>query len=96
MGKDSQGNPKQKILNPKRDVKTTRELYFKTQEAMTVLFKDHPEWLENTTKIFDRCDVEIDFKAKYYPVFVPPALENKSYTDEEDRKQRRNTSMIFA
>lgn len=81
--RDSQGNPKQKILNPKRDVKSTRELYFKSPEAMQLLFADRPEWLENTSKILDRCNLEIDFKTKFYPVFIPPVLENKAYTDEE-------------
>lgn len=80
--KDSYGNPKNRILNPKRRVSYTHELYFKSQVEMQALFADVPEALQNTVKIADACQFEFDFKAKYYPVFVPPQLEGQSFTKE--------------
>ena len=50
---------------------------------MARLFADLPEAIESSVAIAEKCNVELDFKAKYYPVFVPPALEGKSYTREE-------------
>ncbi len=81
--KDSFGNPKQRVLNPKREVMSTHELYFKSQEQMQVLFADLPEALSNTLQVMQKCEFEFDFKARFYPVFVPPALEGQSFTKEE-------------
>ncbi len=81
--KDSYGNLKERVPNPKREITDSHELYFKSQEEMRQLFHDLPEAVENTVKIAEQCDFEFDFKAKYYPVFVPPTLEGKSYTKEE-------------
>ncbi|MCB1107172.1 MAG: DNA polymerase III subunit alpha [Chlamydiia bacterium] len=82
--KDSFGNPRGRSLNPKRKVIPTHELYFKSSEEMETLFADIPEAIENTEKIAALCNVEIDFKTKYYPVFVPPYLEGTDY-DEKTR-----------
>ena len=49
---------------------------------MQALFADLPEALQNTVKIADACQFEFDFKARYYPVFVPPQLEGQSFTKE--------------
>ncbi len=81
--KDSYGNPKQRVKNPKRQVLYTHEMYFKSQEEMQTLFKDHPEALSTTVEIGSQCGFEFDFKTKYYPVFVPPQLEGRPYTQEE-------------
>jgi DNA polymerase-3 subunit alpha len=81
--KDSYGNPKQRILNPKRQVCHTHELYFKSPEEMAALFADIPETLENTLQIASQCQFEFDFKTRFYPVFVPPHLKEKSFTKEE-------------
>ncbi len=83
LEKDSAGNVKGRVLNPKRDVMPSHEFYFKTQQEMESLFSDMPEALENTVKIAEKCSFDLDFKTKYYPVFVPPYLEGTSYTNEE-------------
>ncbi len=81
--RDSQGNPKARVKNPKRQVAYTHELYFKSPEQMSSLFADIPEALENTVRIAASCAFEFDFKARFYPVFIPPHLEGKSFTIEE-------------
>lgn len=81
--KDSQGNPKARILNPKREAMWTHELYLKSQEQMGALFQDIPEAVLETERIAEQCSFEFNFKAKYYPVFVPPHLEKISFTKEE-------------
>jgi DNA polymerase-3 subunit alpha len=81
--KDSYGHPKFRVPNPKRQTYPSHEYYFKTSQQMQMLFADVPEALENTLKIASQCSVEIDFKTKHYPVYLPPSLEGRSYTKEE-------------
>jgi len=50
---------------------STDQLYFKPREEMASYFKDHPDALENTVKIADRCHVEFDFKTYHFPQFNP-------------------------
>ncbi len=50
---------------------------------MEELFADIPEAIEQTLKIAEKCCVEIDFKTKHYPVYIPPNLDPNSYTKEE-------------
>ncbi len=70
--RDSQGNPKQRILNPKRQVFFSHEHYFKSAEQMQQLFADLPETLDVSGAIADKINVELDFKTRFYPVFTPP------------------------
>ncbi|MBI3236411.1 MAG: DNA polymerase III subunit alpha [Chlamydiales bacterium] len=81
--KDSFGNLKAKVLNPKREAALTHELDFKSQEQMQSLFADLPEALENTLLVAEKCQFEFDLKSKYYPVFIPPSLENTSFSKKE-------------
>ncbi|MBN2479446.1 MAG: DNA polymerase III subunit alpha [Parachlamydiales bacterium] len=81
--RDSLGNPRYKIPNPKRKVYPSHEFYFKTQQQMKDLFKDFPKAFENTQKVADKCTFEIDFKKKHYPVFYPPNMK-----DSDDRQQK--------
>jgi DNA polymerase-3 subunit alpha len=46
----------------------SKDLYVKSPEQMNELFADCPEAVENTIKIADRCNVEIDFSANHAPV----------------------------
>lgn len=46
----------------------SRDLYVKSPQQMNELFADCPEAIENTVKIADRCNVEIDFSANHAPV----------------------------
>ncbi len=81
--KDSYGNPKQRVRNPKRQVTYSHELYFKSPEEMGELFADLPDALAATVHIAEQCQFEFDFKTRFYPVFVPPHLEGKVYSKEE-------------
>lgn len=81
--KDSYGNPKNKILNPKRKVNFSHELYFKSPSEMEQLFADFPEAISETLKVAEKCHFELDLQTKYYPVFIPKSLEGKSFTPEE-------------
>ncbi len=85
--KDSYGNPKDRVLNPKREVALTHELYFKSPDQMKALFADVPEAIENSVRIAEKCQFEFDLKTKYYPVFVSPAIEGTSFTIEERLKE---------
>ncbi len=54
----------------------TQEFYFKTQDEMTRLWADIPEALEQTEKIAERCNVEIEFNNYHLPNFEqPPEFE---------------------
>lgn len=88
--KDSYGNLKFRLPNPKRQTYPSHEYYFKSVQQMQELFSDIPEALEQTTKIAEQCNVEIDFKTKHYPVYIPPTLNNASYTKEEQNAAVEN------
>ena len=81
--KDSYGNPKFRLPNPKRETYSTHAYDFKSSQQMVDLFADLPEAIEQAGKIAEQCSVEIDFKARHYPVYIPPQLENRNYTKEE-------------
>lgn len=83
--RDSLGNPKWRVPNPKRKTYPSHEFYFKSSGEMAALFSDHPEALQNTLEVAEKCKVEIDLKTKHYPVFIPPRLVGKTATDEEER-----------
>lgn len=81
--KDSFGNPKNRIPNPKRETYPSHEYYFKSPEQMAELFQDLPQALQNTLVIAEKCNLEIDLKTKHYPVYLPPSIQGRAYTKEE-------------
>ncbi len=83
--KDSYGNNAFRVPNPKRRVYASHELYFKSPEQMAELFSDIPEAISNTLEVAEKCQLKLDFTTKHYPVYVAPALENKAYTQEEQK-----------
>lgn len=85
--RDAQGNPKNRVLNPKRKVRLSHELYFKSPEQMERLFADHPEAIAKTIEVASKCQFALDFESKFYPVFVPPHLEGKQITPKEREKE---------
>lgn len=85
--RDSLGNPKMRVKNPKRKVMPTHALYFRSPEEMRALFADLPEALDNASRIEEMCHFSFDFSAKYSPVFVPPSLEGKAYAEEERQSE---------
>jgi DNA polymerase-3 subunit alpha len=48
------------------------ELYFKSPQEMHTLFRDYPDALDNTLRIAERCNVEIEFNKPKYPNYNPP------------------------
>ncbi len=84
--KDSQGNPKFRIPNPKRDTYPSHEYYLKSPQQMQELFSDLPQALQTSCEIAEQCHLEMDFKTKHYPVYLPPVLAGKSWTKEEQAK----------
>jgi DNA polymerase-3 subunit alpha len=57
----------------------TEEFYLKSYEEMAALFPEHPEALENTVKIAERCQIEFEFGQYHLPEFDVP----EGYTAEE-------------
>ncbi len=66
--------------DPNRMRFSTDEFYFNTQEEMMQHFADIPEALENTCKIADRCNLDIDFRNAHLPDFsLPEGLSDNEY-----------------
>lgn len=56
------------------------EFYIKSPEEMSELFKYCPEAIENTHKIAERCNVEIEFGHYHLPVFpLPEGMTSQEY-----------------
>ncbi|MDO5028248.1 MAG: DNA polymerase III subunit alpha [Bacillota bacterium] len=69
-----------KTINDENRMKfPSDEFYLKSPEEMHELFSYAPQALENTQKIADRCQVEIEFHKTKLPHFDTPA----GYTNEE-------------
>ena len=63
------------------------EYYFKSPEEMTELFRDIPEAIENTLKIAERCELEMDFDKLNFPDYpVPESYTLESYLMEQTNK----------
>lgn len=56
------------IGDPKMEFQA-KEFYVKSAEEMTEIFKEIPEAVENTKKIADMCNVELDFSTMHLPKF---------------------------
>lgn len=93
--KDSYGNAKLRTPNPKRSTYPSNEYYFKTSEQMHSLFADLPEALSNTLVIADKCNVELDFKTKHYPVYTPPSLIEKASIGHCSLEERAEEVKLF-
>jgi len=66
--------------DPKRMKLSTDEFYFNTPEEMQQHFADIPEALENTIKIAQKCNLEIDFRNAHLPDFnMPDKLTDNDY-----------------
>ena len=57
----------------------TDEFYYKTTDEMATLFAAYPEALENTVKIAEKCNLELEFSTVHLPHYPCPA----GYTSEE-------------
>ncbi|MDD4362734.1 MAG: DNA polymerase III subunit alpha, partial [Atribacterota bacterium] len=66
--------------DPTRMRLSTDEFYFNTPEEMEKQFIDIPEALENTLKIAESCNLEIDFRTAHLPEFnLPDNLTDNEY-----------------
>jgi len=50
----------------------TDDLFLKSPAEMAERFADRPDAIENTVRIAERCNVELDFDSRHAPVYVPP------------------------
>jgi len=73
--RDSLGNLKRRLPNPKRRAFPSHGFHFKTVAEMGQLFPGRNDILEKTLEIADKCNLKLDFKTKHYPVYVPPNQE---------------------
>ncbi len=81
--KDSSGVIRRRYPNPKRRVLPSDQYYFKTPLEMESLFEDLPMAIQATRRLADSVDMAMDFDTRYYPVFIPPELEGKEFTDAQ-------------
>ena len=58
----------------------SNEFYLKSPQEMKDIFADNLEALENTAKIADRCNVDLDFNTLHLPEYkVPDGYTNEAY-----------------
>lgn len=63
---------------------SSQEFFLKSEAEMKLLFGEHPEALENTTRIAQRCQVDFTFGNNYLPVFqVPEGYTLDTYLRQE-------------
>lgn len=56
------------------------EFFLRSEEQMKDLFKEYPEAIENTKKIAEMCNVELEFGHLHLPYFaIPEGFTNSSY-----------------
>lgn len=59
------------------------QFYFKREDEMRGIFSDIPEAIDNTAKIAERCNVEIDFGHTHIPYYTAPdGKDNPAYLKE--------------
>jgi len=68
-----------KKLSDENRMRYPPQLYLKNSEEMRTMFEPWPAACDNTVRIAERCNVELDFSQRHAPVFRPPA----SKTPEE-------------
>lgn len=68
------------VNDPDRMGFETEEFYIKSPEEMASLFSFAPQSIENTARIAERCNVELDFGSQHLPKFdVPDGMEAYDY-----------------
>jgi DNA polymerase III subunit alpha len=61
-----------KTLDDQNRLRYSRQLYLKSPQEMRQVFRDLPEACDNTLKIAEMCDLELDFSERHAPVYTPP------------------------
>ena len=62
------------VKDPER-IQYTEEHYFKSPEEMLAIFADIPEAAENTLRIAERCDFDLELSGNHLPRFAVPGPE---------------------
>jgi len=59
------------------------QFYLKTPQEMRALFQDYPEAIDNTLRIAEHCDLNLDFSKRHAPVYrLPDARTDREYLRE--------------
>ncbi|MDR1496566.1 MAG: DNA polymerase III subunit alpha, partial [Clostridiales Family XIII bacterium] len=59
------------------------QFYLKSEKEMRAVFAAHPEAVDNTKEVADRCNVELDFDTSHLPDFTAPnGMTNAEYLRE--------------
>jgi len=72
-------NTGKKLTDEKRLTFGSNQFYFRSPDEMKAVFKHCPEAIANTVEVAHRCNVELNLKKRYAPVYHPP--ENKNPDD---------------
>ncbi|MBQ7602599.1 MAG: DNA polymerase III subunit alpha [Clostridia bacterium] len=69
------------IDDPDRMRMNGHEYYLKTEDEMRKIFAAHPECIDNTLEIANKCQIEFDFKSHWYPTSkdVPEGITHLEY-----------------
>ncbi|MCH8854015.1 MAG: PHP domain-containing protein, partial [Planctomycetes bacterium] len=67
-----------RLSDEKRFKFPSDQFYFKSADEMAELFPDRPEVMQNTLRIADLCNVELDFSKRCAPVYHPPDKKTDS------------------
>lgn len=65
-----------KKLSDTNKMEYPRGLYLKSADEMRGMFLDWPEACDNTVRVAQRCNIEIDFETRHAPIFKPPGKQN--------------------
>ncbi len=72
-----------KLIDDESRMKYPTELYLKSPEEMRSQFSHIEEACDNTMRIADMCDLELDFTQQHAPVFIPPQKKTaEEYLEE--------------
>ena len=77
------------IDDPKRLRLASDQFYFKSSDEMKEVFSELPEAIENTLRIAEKCNLELEFNKVQLPEFNSP----KDYTPKEYLKYLCNQSL---
>ena len=69
------------VDDPDRMRMDGNEFYLKTEEQMRKIFQAHPECIDNTMEVAEKCEIEFDFKSHFYPASkdVPEGMTHLEY-----------------
>jgi DNA polymerase-3 subunit alpha len=75
----------------------TDQLYFKSSEEMTALFKDFPEAIQSTLEITEKCNLQIELKKNHMPAFpIPPEAGIATTEDYFERLVREKIPQKYS